>query len=414
MPCPITRELLAQHSLRFPPVKQQMVPTSARANEGPLPLEVPARTGATAGRRRILFVVGDDADSLWLHFSYVLASILGHEYKLECCWVRLTNERGSLQGSHVDGMQICKSSARDLARLFRRPPVQIVHALGAQAIRHCQRARWLVYPPPLLLCFPGEEPARTPTWQWLLDRATRATADRYVTRDYDSRASLLATGIEPHRATVIPLATRRRTSPTRAVARAAVEANPLRFVMTASFELADPSDSQWLALEILAEMIHRGVPSLLIAAARSPVVAERVWQRAHDLDVAANVRCTELLPDTHACVVAADVVLLTGPQPAAPWLALAALDAGVPVVKSPKVRLPPAVAELPAARELLHPLPREDLHTWLDTMEDFRPRASRASLPRPEPAPVLPTLDDVAKEYFELYRQLYRYRPRRR
>ncbi len=365
-------------------------------------------SSATQGRTQLFFVVGDDADPLWLYFSYALAEVLAHQHNLECRWVRLVDDPGAGSELHDHRVHACKPSARDLAHLLRRQRARLVHALGATAIRVAQRARWLLYPAPFMLYFPGEDAAHITVVQRLLHHTVPTKAERYVAPNYDRRAALLAAGIAADRATVIPWATRRRTCPSRSVARDALGVDPLRLVMVASFEAPELSDPQWMALEVLAESIHRRIPSLLLAATTAPAIDDWILQRAQALDVVHALRCVPLLPHTHDCVAGADVALLTSSQAAAPWLALAAVDAGVPVVKSPVVRLPTALTELPAARELLHPLARDDLDTWLDALEDFRPRRPRASSARPDALPLLPTLEDVAQEYVSLYRRFYR------
>lgn len=406
-------DYLAQHSLTFRRMKQLAAPPSPKTVTEAV-AGLPTRGRNSPGRGRVWFVVGEDAESLWVYFSRSLAEALEQQYPLRCRWLFLGEDSSFPVASATDILRCSKPSAREIAHLLGRHAVQIVHALGNTAVSLCQRARWLVYPPPLVLYFPSEARLATSKLQRLVDRAFRAPAVRYVTADHHSRDSLILAGIDPQSTTIIPLATRYRLSPDRAAARQSIGADPLRFVIAASFETSEAEDPQWMALEILAEMLHRGIPSLLLAGATSREVSDSILRRAHALDVNASVRCLPLVPDPHACITGADVVLLTGPQRVTPWVTLAAIDAGVPVVKSPLVRLPQPLGELPAARELVHPLARDDLHTWLDTMEDFRPRPQRTNSARPKAHPLLPTLEEVANEYMDLYRRLHRSRPRRR
>ncbi|MCX8072784.1 MAG: hypothetical protein N3C12_10080 [Candidatus Binatia bacterium] len=361
----------------------------------------------------MLFVTGEDADPLWESFSRCLAHRLREAHALDCYWVRLGTRAADTTEPTDDLTLSDHASARELAHLIRRLRVQVVHALGERAVHACQRARWLVYPAPALLSFPSPLAAQSRSWQRWLDRALRTSGQRYIAADFEARQALLESGIAPKLTTVIPLSTHSRSPTTRNAAREALRVEPLGFVMMASFEEADDADSQWIVLEILAEMIHRGVPTLLVAGTESPTVSLQVLQRAEVLDVASAVHCTSLFPGTHAAVAGADVVLLAKQQRVSAWLALTALEAGVAVVKSPTVRLPALVAQSPSATELLHPLARDDLHSWIDTMEDFRPRPTRRTMHHPAASPWLPPLEDVAREYVQLYRQLYR-QPRRR
>jgi hypothetical protein len=308
-----------------------------------------------------------------------------------------------------------KPSARELARIFRQQRALAVHALGAEAFRLCQRARWLVYPAPALLVFSGVQPPPVSRIEALIGRTQRSAIPIHITQSFEAREALVKAGdISAERTAVIALATQRRESATREAVREHLQADPLRFVIAASFAPASDADPQWMALEILAEMLHRRVPTLLVAATTSASVETAVRARAATLDVATAVHCIPLLPNAAAVVAAADAVLLTSGQPGAAWLTLAALDARVPVIKSPVVRLPETITEFPGAKELHQPLAREDLHTWIDTMEDFRPRPNRASHRAHPTSPTLPYLEDVARDYVELYRRVHRYGLRRR
>lgn len=353
-------------------------------------------------------------DPIWGPFCIALADTLAREHRLFSQWVLVGSEE-SLEIETGSPLLRVKPSARELARLFRQQRALAVHALGPEAFRLCQRARWLVHPAPALLVFCGVPPPPVSRIEALIGRTQRSALPIHITESFEAREALVRAGGAPaERAAVIALATRRRKSPVREAVRKQLQADPLRFLIAASFAAASDVDPQWMALEILAEMLHRGVPTILIAATTSPSAEDAVRARAATLDVASAVHCAPLLPDTAAVVAAADAVLLTGAQPGTAWLTLSALDAHVPVIKSPVVRLPETIAEFPRAKELIHPLAREDLHSWIDTMEDFRPRPNRTSHQAHPSSPMLPFLEDVARDYVELYRRLHRYGPRRR
>lgn len=390
---------------------QSATPTAATA----LPAAVAKLASSPLPTAKLLFLRSPDAHPLWLYFFRTLESLFRHRYGIASTWLCMGEPETAATREELDLTEEVRipPRLRSVAAALRRYRPHVVHALGTRASVLCQAARLLVYPPPTLLSFPGEGDAPASAMERWLERGTRNWADRYVVADHEERDRLLRAGFAAHKTTVIPLATRPLPSaPRRNELRAAMGADPQCFVMAAPLALADASDPQWIALEMLAEMIHRGVPALLFATA--PEAARgAVLEHAARLDVVASLHVLSPWADIHRAVAAADVVLLPSASAAAAWVALAAVDAGTPVIKSPRVRLPRYVTELPSAHEHIHPLARENLHTWLDTMEDFRPRATRTPPGLTTPAPVLPPLDAIAREYADLYRFLRSRRARR-
>ena len=368
---------------------------------------------------RLQFLISGDADPLWQCFFFALADTFERAYGLTSEWTYLSSpslaanasEKGLKDLLAQRPSEVIPSTFRAVMHWLRTKRPSVVHTVGWKAAALGQSVRLFAYPSPSLLCVPGSMevlPSGAERW---LDRFTRTLADRHLVADHHDRLQLLRSGFPAEKTVAMPLATRaQHSSATPPLPGVRDE----HFVLTAAFCSAGDDDRQWLALEILAEMVHRGVPSFLIAATTSSEAAAAVEDRARRLDVAQCLVCRPLLPDTHAIVAHADVALLPSSSAFASWFALAAVDAGTPVVKSPTVRIPRVIQDLFASAETIHPLARDDLHTWVDTMEDFRPRRSHPTTRRVRPAPALPALEDVARDYIRLYRVLRSRSMRRR
>jgi glycosyltransferase involved in cell wall biosynthesis len=211
----------------------------------------------------------------------------------------------------------------------------LVHAYG---LRPSLLVRTLPQRPRLVQAIHSVD-AHRPRWQALLDRATAARVDRYITNSEAGARFLTAErGVAPGRVRVVPngidVEARARAALERAPARAALGLAPEATVILTVANLRPPK-----GLDVLVETAARlaaradagAYPCVWLVAGEGPLAAEL------SLDIARRglggmVRLLGFRRDVSALLAAADIFCLTSRREGVPVAILEAMAAGRAVV----------------------------------------------------------------------------------